>query len=406
MARKSKLFNIFYVLVLLSFSSTAVLAIDAKSIYQKSKNSIVLIKVLNNEGKIVSLGSGFFVKKNKVATNLHVLEGAFQVTIRLSTGKEYNVEYISGIDFEHDLVLLNSSIINAPLSLSEREPIIGEDIVAIGNPRGLESTISKGVVSGIRSTGNSTFYQITSPISPGSSGGVVIDNSGKVLGVPTFYLENGQNLNFAVPSKYIQKMLFNPINMPVSSLPSQTNKKKSPENNKIKGKNFRIHNFGPKELIWFMSKNDAQKIIEKVKSEHDHLGCKNKLGFNENEDILFIVYGSLDTPNSGLVKNTYVLNFSSDSLISIKWYSELQEWLTEKTIDSYLGGRKYALKMIYDNIVDDFKLQYGQPIWEKLDQKAWSTETKIVKIDFQFDDISVSGPFAKQEVIVTYTPKE
>ena len=92
--------------------------------------------------------------------------------------------------------------------------------MAIGNPHGLERSLSTGVVSGIRRGDEDTiFYQITAPISPGSSGCPVMDDKGQVLGVATFMIPSGQNLNFAVPSKYILRMMGN-ADAPSNNSPS------------------------------------------------------------------------------------------------------------------------------------------------------------------------------------------
>ena len=111
------------------------------------------------------------------------------------------------VDSVHDLVLLESPAYGVPLDVTQKTPAVGDEIVSIGNPKGLEGTLSTGIVSGVREDNGSIYYQITAPISPGSSGGPVIDEMGKVIGVATFYVTGGQNLNFAMPSKYISALL-------------------------------------------------------------------------------------------------------------------------------------------------------------------------------------------------------
>lgn len=96
-------------------------------------------------------------------------------------------------------------------------PEIGEKIYAIGNPKGLSGTISEGIVSGLRSDGESKLIQITAPISPGSSGGPVINNEGEVVGVTVGTIASGQNLNFAIPSSLV-RVLINNDNYPLSDL--------------------------------------------------------------------------------------------------------------------------------------------------------------------------------------------
>jgi S1-C subfamily serine protease len=76
---------------------------------------------------------------------------------------------------------------------------VGEEVVAIGNPLSLESTVSNGIVSAIRTVDEGKFVQITAPISPGSSGGPLFNMSGEVVGITTSHLVGGQNLNFAIP---------------------------------------------------------------------------------------------------------------------------------------------------------------------------------------------------------------
>lgn len=84
---------------------------------------------------------------------------------------------------------------------------VGESVIAIGNPRGLEGSVSTGIVSGFRISNGVKMIQITAPISPGSSGGPVLNSRGVVIGVATATLKGGQNLNFAVPATYISDVL-------------------------------------------------------------------------------------------------------------------------------------------------------------------------------------------------------
>jgi len=83
----------------------------------------------------------------------------------------------------------------------------GDEIYVIGNPEGLEGTFSKGVISGIRSIDGRSYFQITAPISPGSSGGPVLNASGEVIGVAVASWRTGQNLNFAIPVFYVRSLL-------------------------------------------------------------------------------------------------------------------------------------------------------------------------------------------------------
>ena len=84
---------------------------------------------------------------------------------------------------------------------------VGDSIYVVGNPQGLEGTFSQGIVSSIREVGSDKLLQITAPISPGSSGGPVLNEKGEVIGVSVATFTGGQNLNFAIPSKYLSILL-------------------------------------------------------------------------------------------------------------------------------------------------------------------------------------------------------
>jgi hypothetical protein len=83
---------------------------------------------------------------------------------------------------------------------------IGSEVYAIGNPEGLEGTFSEGIVSGVRNFEDDAILQVTAPISSGSSGGPVLNSRGKVIGIATATFAKGQNLNFAVPAKYVMNL--------------------------------------------------------------------------------------------------------------------------------------------------------------------------------------------------------
>ena len=175
---------------------------------KKVKPCVVLIETFDKDNKPIGQGSGFFIdNKGRLITNHHVIEGAYSATIKTSTGKEYPVQGIVAKDTEADIVKL---VVNLPdaditfLNLSENVPSEGEDIFVIGNPLGLESTVSSGIVSAVRDIpAFGKILQITAPISPGSSGSPVINSKGEVIGIATLIVTKGQNLNFAIPSDKI-----------------------------------------------------------------------------------------------------------------------------------------------------------------------------------------------------------
>ena len=181
-------------------------ALDAKALFIQARPSVVLVMSFDAQHQPLSIGSGFFVGNGKtIATNFHVIRSAAEIRIKLETGKVMNVTGLAGLDAEHDLALLRIEGDGDPLPMSSRLPDIGEAIIALGNPRGLEGTLSAGIVSGIREEKGSSFYQITAAISPGSSGGPVLDARGEVLAISTFFVKGGQNLNFCDADKVCAK---------------------------------------------------------------------------------------------------------------------------------------------------------------------------------------------------------
>jgi S1-C subfamily serine protease len=195
-------------------------SLTAREIARRSLPSVVVLIARDAKGKAVTLGSGFFVTPSIVATNLHVIEDASQVTAKFVTGDrgEYGIDGSVAIDEEHDLALLQIGAgigtgderyftpLGRPLSVAGGgiRGEIGDTVYVVGNPEGLEGTFSQGIISAFR---GSDYIQITAPISPGSSGGPVMNQRGDVIGVATLFIKEGQNLNFAIPASRLVLLL-------------------------------------------------------------------------------------------------------------------------------------------------------------------------------------------------------
>lgn len=177
---------------------------------KKVKPSAVAIETFDSKGRTISRGSGFFIAPDQVITNRHVIERASSVVIHLNDGKKYPVSGVIAVDGEGDIAVLRvelPGVFVQPLAITQQIPQEGESIVVIGNPFGLEGSISNGIVSAVRDfPGYGKIIQITAPISPGSSGSPVVNMSGQVIGVATLQAAEGQSLNFAVPSERIANL--------------------------------------------------------------------------------------------------------------------------------------------------------------------------------------------------------
>jgi len=215
MEGKEKTLCSLIVLGLLFCCSTVVTnAQTSEQIAEKALGSTVLLEMKNARGTTIGLGSGFFVRDGHIATNYHVIKGAAGGTAKL-VGKQarFDIEGYIDIDKDRDIAVLKVTTLRAPaLSLGNSDAVqVGETIYAVGNPRGLEGTFSQGNISSIRSEGNALargkILQITAPISPGSSGGPILNSKGKVIGISVGTRIDGQNLNFAIPVNYLKALL-------------------------------------------------------------------------------------------------------------------------------------------------------------------------------------------------------
>lgn len=184
--------------------------LSAREIARRTLPSVVLVVMADQTSNSVVYGSGFFVRPDVIATNFHVIENASKGYAKI-VGEETKYEIIGavGIDQSNDLALLKLKAASGKaLSLSGTGQVeIGDQVFAVGNPKGLEGTFSQEIVSSIRRDGESRLLQITAPISPGSSGGPVLDASGQVVGVAVGAVEGGQSLNFAIPANYLSALL-------------------------------------------------------------------------------------------------------------------------------------------------------------------------------------------------------
>lgn len=205
-------FKFLLLLFVLVFAPSATRAQDENlpELVRRVKPSAVAIETFGAKGEKLSRGSGFFVSADKIITNRHVIENAQKVEIRLMNGKTFPAKGVVAVDGEGDLALLQAEIppeSAAPLGIEKATPQEGESVVVIGNPFGLEGSVSNGIVSAVREiAGYGRIIQITAPISPGSSGSPVVNMRGQVIGIATLQAAEGQSLNFAVPAERIANL--------------------------------------------------------------------------------------------------------------------------------------------------------------------------------------------------------
>jgi hypothetical protein len=179
--------------------------LDASSLFKVVSGSVVTITTQSG------FGSGVIVDSSGViATNLHVVRGDTKATVTLANHDTYDDVEVVDVDSRKDIVLLKVKAFKLPsLSLGDSEVLsVGNTVFAIGAPKGLELTLSEGIVSGLRDFGAGyRVIQTSAAISPGSSGGGLFNDRGELVGITTFQIVGGENLNFAVPINYVRGML-------------------------------------------------------------------------------------------------------------------------------------------------------------------------------------------------------
>ena len=198
-------------LIVLIFCTISTLpAQTAPEISEKALAATVYLEMQDSNGLPLGLGSGFFVRDNLIATNYHVIEGAARGRAKLvGQFSTYTIEGVTATDKTNDLALLKVTVYGInPLPLGNSSDVkIGETVYVAGNPKGLEGTFSDGIISSHRDPYTKKHLQMTAPVSPGSSGGPVLNSKGEVIGVSFMTLVGGQNLNSAIPSRYLTELL-------------------------------------------------------------------------------------------------------------------------------------------------------------------------------------------------------
>ncbi|MDE0316547.1 MAG: tetratricopeptide repeat protein, partial [Candidatus Poribacteria bacterium] len=182
----------------------------AVQLAEKALASIVFLEMAHVNGQPLGFGSGFFVQHDQIATNFHVIAGAYSGTARLvDTPATYDIEGITASDVDNDLAILKVSDSNVqPLLLGDSDAVqFGDTVYISGNSKESEGTFSDGTISGPREIGNQTLLQMTAPISPGGSGGPVLNEKGEVIGLSFVTLEDGQSHDCVIPSNYLKALI-------------------------------------------------------------------------------------------------------------------------------------------------------------------------------------------------------
>lgn len=189
-------------------SQRAAPALTAEGIFEKRSRSITVVLGFDGSDQQILQGSGVVIEPERVITNCHVVRNAEILKVRYAS-RIYpaRLEY-GDQDPTRDLCKLMVPQLEAPpVALGDSRTLkVGKRVFALGAPLGLELSLSEGIVSGLRSHQDAAYIQITTPISPGSSGGALFDEAGELVGLTTFGAIIGQNVNFAVPVEWVKDL--------------------------------------------------------------------------------------------------------------------------------------------------------------------------------------------------------
>ncbi len=184
-------------------------ALTATEVSEKISPAVIEIITQDSHKRDRALGSGFFIDdKGTAVTNYHVMEGAYYAKATTQDGREHVIMGVISYDKDLDLAIIKVNLTNTPyLSISQDGVETGQTVYAIGSSLGLTGTFSNGIVStASRDIDGVDCIQVTAPISQGNSGGPLVNEYGEVIGVNSMTASGGQNLNFAINIKELEKL--------------------------------------------------------------------------------------------------------------------------------------------------------------------------------------------------------
>ena len=238
--------------------TVSVSAADLTELVKSIQPAVATVVAYDAKNNVANIGTGFFVNRyGHLITNYHVLAGRFSADIRTADGGTYRVRTIVAENQDNDLIKVSVDIPQDNvrwLQLSDALPLVAQRVVVVGSPMGLEQSVSDGIISSVREIpGLGTFFQMSAPISPGSSGSPVVNMKGKVVGVASFQFLQGQNLNFAISSQSISELKIQKTARSVSEWTFSRSKQKPRLAAELcrKGYSFSINGQDQKALQYF-----------------------------------------------------------------------------------------------------------------------------------------------------------
>ncbi len=185
-------------------------SLTAVEVHDIASKYTVEVRAQNDE--YISTGSGFFTTTDgKVVTNYHVIDGMYEISVTDYNGNTYEVVQVLAFSEDMDIAVLKVNAKSTPAVLNYATPRTGAVAYTLGSSKGMTDTFSNGIISnGSRVVPEyhptMAYIQTTAPISQGNSGGPLINDKAEVIGINSWMRTDGQNLNFAIPVKYINDL--------------------------------------------------------------------------------------------------------------------------------------------------------------------------------------------------------
>lgn len=293
------------------------------SMEELSKNCIstVLIELKNSLGVSLGFGSGVVVNENGlIATNYHVIHDGYSFNVRFEDKREFVTYTVINFNSNKDIALLKIDAKTTYIPVCKNSEVIrGQKVLALGSPLGLMNTVSEGIISGFREEEDGfSFIQTTAPISPGSSGGALINTCGELVGIIFASFGYGQNLNLAVPVNYLMDLAMDPVtklNLHLNEIFGKLS---------LGGEFYEFHYiygfYNSKKYKGFINAKDT--CASRLRSKFDEPGFRNIIeNFLTNDIATFFIKIQLNSFDFGVssLNCGCGISYENGNLVNIIW---------------------------------------------------------------------------------------
>lgn len=338
------------------------------------KDSVVMLEVYNEDYELIASGSGFSAyQSNWIVTNFHVIEGARYIKVISNDKKEFEVENIVVYNKKDDLAILEIDGEFNTLVLGDASDVnVKDEITTIGSPMGELNTVSEGIIS---NTDDKNQIRITAPISHGSSGGVLLDKSNRVIGITSAGYDDAQNLNFAISVSVLDKMYSAYKDRKYGELNARNYKDFAPniinhntQNQleiKAKSSSESLYNYTVDSLETLYRATNSYEIFDTAMYK---LGIN---GFNVN-------YKSLSEAEKRQAADyyTYLLTYESGNEGNIPANEDISNWTVEEFILELDLMRAYELAIFMVEV--DENMIVSDAIIDYMNETSMTYDEKIV----------------------------